>query len=1421
MKKKYLLGSLLLCFGVGLSLTSQGAYAEEQKYGTGAEIHDAVEVEQPEIAIRSGRASLPQKFDPKMSGNDTPVKNQLDVEICWAFASTGILETAALRQLGVEYDFSEQYLDNYLGHNANGIPYANLHSYGREIRTAGNEVQALYGAFDWSNPVLEETMPFLRGNNNPFISLNQLEEEPSVHVQGLAILPKLEKDYSEQDRLAKVEQVKKQVMNNSGVSYGFLTCYFNNEESGTNYFNGSTFAYHVPRTGNNIEADNSTPGAGEHLSMIIGWDDNYSKENFGTKPKNNGAFIVRNSWGNRWGDGGYFYVSYEDYYVARHEMFSVSQIENKDNYDNQYSHTEFYGKTMVPFSTSYADTFALANVFKTSDEKESLEAVAIHTMQYDTSYEIYVNPNGTQISDLKSLVKVAEGVKDVPGFETIKLAEDVELSANSEFTVVVRYKASENVNHTAFLTEKQGTYMNIAVNAEESYACFGGATENMDFFDVKDEYNSNVYINAYTDTVKSVPVTGVSINPTSKTLSVGSTQQLTATVSPSNATNKLVTWSSSNTSVATVDANGKVTAKAGGTATVTAKTADGNKTAASTITVTVPVTGVNVNPTSKTLTVGDTQQLTATVTPSNATNKNMTWSSSNTNVATVSASGLVTAKTAGTAAITVKTADGSKTATSTITVSAPAAVSVTGVSVSPASRTLTMGGTQQLTATVSPSNATNKNVTWSSSNTSVATVSTSGLVTAKAGGAATITVKTADGSKTATSTITVSIPVTGVSLSPVSKTLKVSETQQLTATVSPSNAANKSVTWSSSNSSVATVSASGLVTAKTAGTAKITVKTADGSKTATSTITVVEESDGVYGTVPWIWDDPTQTLVFLGGEFPTTSNGTKTIQTVIEADSHLNGKKIKKIVFQKEVVANEESRGLFSYLSSLEEIVALEKLDVSNVKIMSMMFARSPKIVKLDLSSFDTSQVTEMRGVFSYTSSLKELNLEGLNTSNVTDMYCLFDNASSLKKLDLSSFDTRKVTNMSSLFNWMNSLTDLNISSFDTSNVTQMFNMFYGTSSLDTLNLNHFNTSKVTSMSNMFGYMEGLSELRIDNFDTSKVIDMRGMFCGIPLTELDLSHLDTKNVVYMSSMFARLTSLKSLDLSTFNTENVVDMSSMFSQSSLESINLSSFNTGKVLNMRSMFYGASALKKIDLSQFDTKSVTNMASMFFGASSIEELNLVNFNTSKVTDMSCMFSGARSLRKLNIDNFDTSSVTDMSAMFGATAKLESIDVSGFDTSNVKNMSSMYSRTGLKQIDLGNFNTSKVTNMSYMFSLASNLTTVNLESFDTSKVTIMYNMFENAASLETLDISSFDTRNANVDSMFVSASSLEELKLGVNFRFNRHSALVGTVDTIYTGRWVGPKESGASVVSYPTNTLFMGLYNGSVPGTYVREKK
>ena len=353
-----------------------------------------------------------------------------------------------------------------------------------------------------------------------------------------------------------------------------------------------------------------------------------------------------------------------------------------------------------------------------------------------------------------------------------------------------------------------------------------------------------------------IKVTQIQLSQTRASLNEGKELQLTATVLPANATNQSLTWSSSVEGVATVDPTGKVTAIKAGTTVITATAKDDSGISAScTVQVTVPtvkVTGITLNKTTASVVKGKTVALTATVTPTNATNKNVTWKSSNPKVAKVDEkSGVVTAVAAGTAIITATAADDSGVkATCKITVTNPV-IKVTKVTLNKTTASVVKGKTLTLTATVTPTNATNKNVTWKSSNTKIATVDGNGKVTAVAAGTATITCTAkADKSKSATCKITVTNPavkVTKLRMNKTSVDLLKGKTVQLKVTVTPSNATNKAVTWTSSNKKIATVTSNGLVKAVGTGTVTITAKAKDGSgKKVTCKINVYADSVESY-----------------------------------------------------------------------------------------------------------------------------------------------------------------------------------------------------------------------------------------------------------------------------------------------------------------------------------------------------------------------------------------------------------------------------------------------------------------------------------------------------------------------------------------------------------------------------------------------
>ena len=276
----------------------------------------------------------------------------------------------------------------------------------------------------------------------------------------------------------------------------------------------------------------------------------------------------------------------------------------------------------------------------------------------------------------------------------------------------------------------------------------------------------------------------------------------------------------------------------------------------------VNVQSVSLDKTTSALKVGETETLTATVTPANADNTNIIWSSSDDTFATV-VNGVVTAKKAGTVTITATSeADSTKKASCVYTITN---VAPTSIELNRTAATIAVNDTLNLTATVLPANATIKTVIWSSSDDSIATVDANGVVTAKAVGTVTITATaTEDSSVKAECAITIKSTIVyaeSISLNYTNEALKVDNTLQLTATILPANTDDMGITWESSNTSVATVNASGLVTIVGEGSAVITATSnSNNSVKAECTITATYQ---------------TYTVTFMDG---TTNAGTQTVR---------------------------------------------------------------------------------------------------------------------------------------------------------------------------------------------------------------------------------------------------------------------------------------------------------------------------------------------------------------------------------------------------------------------------------------------------------------------------------------------------------------------------------------------------------------
>lgn len=258
---------------------------------------------------------------------------------------------------------------------------------------------------------------------------------------------------------------------------------------------------------------------------------------------------------------------------------------------------------------------------------------------------------------------------------------------------------------------------------------------------------------------------------------------------------------------------------------------------------TVHPTAVSLNKTSLALTVGEEETLTAVFTPSDVTNKNVTWSSGNPSVASVS-NGKVTAIAKGTTNITVTSEDGGLTATCLVSVDN---VHVSGVTIEPAGGILLkVGETRQLSAKISPANAFDPSVSWSSSSDAIATVSSNGLVTAVSSGVATVKVTTVDGGLTAETTVSVA----GLTLSETEISVYSGYRHSLTASMVPGSASASSLSVSSSDESVATVSVADdgsiVILAVKKGSATITVTAKETGLTATCAVTVKDSGGSSF-----------------------------------------------------------------------------------------------------------------------------------------------------------------------------------------------------------------------------------------------------------------------------------------------------------------------------------------------------------------------------------------------------------------------------------------------------------------------------------------------------------------------------------------------------------------------------------------------
>ncbi len=366
---------------------------------------------------------IPNYYDLREYNRVTSVRDQKQTGACWAFASLAALESALMPW--EEYDFSEDNMS--LGHG-----------YNLSQAQGGDYMIALSYLTRWAGPVLEREDPFGDNIVNPNAKVVK-------HLQEAIFLPK-------EGRLG----IKRAILLYGGVQ---SSLYLDQVQQwgDSDFYNMQTAAYYYDG-GRRIN----------HDIVIIGWDDQYSRENFKKKPKQDGAFLCKNSFGSEFGLDGYFYVSYEDKYIGTNAI-AYTQMESAFNYHHIYQTDKLgylkragYGEETAYFSNVY-----------TPKGQELLKAVAFYALEPNTRYEIFVVTDFQSAQDYQKMDMITKGSFSYSGYYTVKLGQGIPV--DKKFAVVIRI-ISPGTKHP-IATEAKGAAAwanNVDLADGEGYISYDG-----------------------------------------------------------------------------------------------------------------------------------------------------------------------------------------------------------------------------------------------------------------------------------------------------------------------------------------------------------------------------------------------------------------------------------------------------------------------------------------------------------------------------------------------------------------------------------------------------------------------------------------------------------------------------------------------------------------------------------------------------------------------------------------------------------------------------------------------------------------------------------------------------------------------------------------------------------------------------------
>ena len=495
---------------------------------------------------------LPASYDARAHGQVTPIKFQKSGS-CWAYATMAALESSLLsRGIYSEVDLSELHLIRYTfstvsdplgGLNQDTIVYK-----GSNWLDQGGNVQYAYHTLtSWKGAVDESRTGFpSSGTDSGFTpSTDDAFNHDIVHLQNLYRI-----------NSADVASVKKEIMN-----YGALTASLYWDFG--NYNSGKGTYYSGPYN----------PYSSNHAVAIVGWDDNYSRYNFSTVPASDGAWLVKNSWGKTYGDGGFQWISYAENSLSK--TFCAVLGERADNYDYCY---QYDGSNVNAYSAAEKDV-KIANVFtvKGGSPYEEVRAVSFDLQSAQADYEIQIYKNPTNpvnpTSGTPMLSTPVKGKTGYAGFYTVPIPGGVVLEKGATFAVLV-HLTNESTGVQFMVEHSQKV-------CDTEYTARASANQSLRYSNVNEYWydygannNRNIRIKAFTKKYNKIYPSEIHLNKETVNLLAGESVSLSATLLPSNVTEKQVTWSVDRPDLALVS-NGKVEVWGGGKITVTAKTVNG------------------------------------------------------------------------------------------------------------------------------------------------------------------------------------------------------------------------------------------------------------------------------------------------------------------------------------------------------------------------------------------------------------------------------------------------------------------------------------------------------------------------------------------------------------------------------------------------------------------------------------------------------------------------------------------------------------------------------------------------------------------------------------------------------------------------------------------------------------------------------